>query len=284
MSMAFHPSFGFDGEKRVYLSYTSGNADLNVAEAILDGDTLDVQNLQPFVSIPHPNGANRHFGAMIAFGRDGYLYLSSGDGEGTNGQQNGQNKSSILSAMLRLDVEDPATPVVGNIQDGDPRILHKGFRNPWRFSFDLGNGDMFLGDVGNSTEEINFAKAGSGPMNFLWPNDSGEGALFAYPTVNGAERAAVVGGYVYRGSQMPDMQGRYFFGDFERGDIYVLTYDGTKLCDKSTVWDEGKGTPVAFGQDAQGELYVMSWTGAPCPESNCPGEPGEDALYKIVLK
>ncbi len=283
MSMAFHPRFGAGGEKRVYLSYTDGDgqngatthSSLNVAEFVLDGDTLDVGNPKPFLSVQHPNGANRHFGSMIAFGPDGYLYLSSGDGEGNDGPKYGQDKTAVLSAMLRVDVENPQTPPPGNIQDGDPRVLHKGFRNPWRFSFDIGNGDLFIGDVGANNEEINYVKAGTGPSNFHWPADNQEGALFAYSTVKGnGERGAVVGGYVYRGKEMKDMQGRYVFGDFDRGDIFALTYDGTKVCDQRTVWDGPKGAPVAFGQDAKGELLVLSYSSGS----------GPDSLYRLRQK
>lgn len=285
-SIAFHPNFTENGY--FYVAYTATPEDEEVNRA---GDNT-VARFQ--VSADNPNRADldsmkvllalpdrevNHNGGQLAFGPDGYLYIGTGD-EGGQGWRwnNSQNPQSWFGKLLRIDVDggDPyAIPPDNPFVDNDeylPEIWQMGLRNPWRFSFDFETGDMFVGDVGESTyEEVNLIRAGESGLNFGWPIMEGEGCfpedepcdqtgltlpIIAYPHEEGEEMfgCSVTSGYVYRGEDAPFMRGIYVFGDWCSGRVWAMTEaDGEWNIDQIGQF------PISissFGQDEQGELYL----------------------------
>lgn len=287
LSFAFHPEWDGSAEQRLYLSYTPecatmlfGAAESLVSEYIFDGTTATMS--RPVIQLEQP--ANNHNGGFITFGPDGYLYLGFGDGGGSNDQyDHGQNPATPFGAILRLDVDNLETPLPGNLTSADVggaevdgRILHWGLRNPWRFSFDRGTHDLYVGDVGQDNwEEIDFIPAGTGPTNFGWPAfegpvtcpTCGNASLFPNATdvkpiasyeVTQGQSLSVTGGVVYRGSAIPGLVGRYIYGEYQEGWIAALTPDGQGgACDQGElIGRQGVGI-VHFGQDLAGEIYVV---------------------------
>jgi glucose/arabinose dehydrogenase len=208
-----------------------------------------------------------------------------GDGNGSNDPFNsGQNVNVVLGKILRIDVSGDAgyTIPAGNLTTGRPEIYQYGLRNPWRNSFDRTTGDFYIADVGQSArEEVNFQAAGSpGGQNFGWRTK--EGTLVTGLNPDGPfigltdpihefvhnMGASVTGGYVYRGSAIPELEGQYFFSDFTTGRTWSLNYDGVRvsnLRDWSSQLDpDGRGPQTmafqisSFGEDAGGELYMTA--------------------------
>ncbi len=298
LSVALHPNFDGMTENRIYVSYNptcpaqiagSGGASA-LDEYVVDGDSATFS--QSLFTVEQPEG--NHNGGGLAFGPDGYLYLGLGDGGGSNDGHgdngNGQDPNTPLGAMLRFDVDAIDIPPAGNLTSDDvggasvdARVMHYGLRNPWRFSFDQLTGDLYIGDVGQNTwEEVNFAPAGSGPLNFGWAAREG---LTACPTCNNksllegttsvdpihvhprATGGSSTGGYVYRGSNIPGLYGRYIYGDYATGDMWVFTYDGEgDICDEVEdpipSADIPNNSLVSFAQDANGEIYVINMSRA----------------------
>jgi glucose/arabinose dehydrogenase len=299
--VAFHPNFDGETEKRIYVSYmpscpanifgSGGMSTLDEYE--LSGDTATF--VDTLFEIAQPQG--NHNGGSIEFGPDGLLYFGLGDGgnsddQGTGHAQNGngQDVNEPLGSILRFDVDNPGTPPAGNLTSADVggasvdgRILHYGLRNPWRFSFDRANGDLWIGDVGQSTrEEINFLPEGSEPTNFGWAVREGKGAhpvgnftlvagttahepIYDYATNPGGGQGfagSVTGGYVYRGQNIPGLYGRYIFADFVTAKFYAVTAgpngeacDGTEEAINNT--EISDQSLASFAQGADGELYVI---------------------------
>ncbi len=298
LGMAFHPDFARNGRFFVFYTRDEGkNPPDRVAEFTVPKGTPDVADPESerlILQIDDP--FSNHNGGMIAFGRnDGYLYIGMGDGGlGDDPDGNGQDKSTLLGDILRIDVSSTDAPYaipkdnpyVG--AGGDPapaeEIWISGVRNPWRWSFDRDTGDMYIGDVGQGAqEEIDVLTVAQQPgANLGWDTMEGtacdDGAdcsgfippVATYPNPGGA---AVIGGYVYRGACFPDLQGRYFYGDYSTETVFTLTYakgkasepvDVTKDIDPDSVLDNLS----SFGEDAYGELYVVSLGGG--------------AIYRIV--
>ncbi len=281
LGMAFHPNFGQDGNNRVWLSYIAPDQVSVLEEYSLEGDTLTLVADSRLVDQQQPRA--NHNGGMLAFGPDGYLYMSMGDGGLQNdGDGNAQDLSTPLGSILRFNVDDPATPPPGNLSgDGeDSRIFHHGFRNPWRFSFDMATGDLYVGDVGQDDwEEVTVTQPDLPASDFGWPALEGTnpcpGCRTNVPEVspdmlrpqieyshNGG-RASVTGGYVYRGSAIPGLVGTYFYADYETDVISTAKYDGTQVCDQNDVSLELDPDGVldsisSFGQDAAGEVYIAN--------------------------
>jgi glucose/arabinose dehydrogenase len=228
---------------------------------------------------------SNHNGGMLAFGSDGCLYAGVGDGGGSGDpNNNGQNQFSLLGKLLRL---NPNTGgFCGNIiinpfllGGGAQEVWSLGLRNPWRFSFDRQTGDLYIGDVGQSErEEINVAlapNAGRG-LNYGWRlmegtlcfnpfSNCNPGNLtlpvLEYPHLSGA--CSVTGGYVYRGSAVPALSGTYFYADFCAGFVKSFRYqNGQPTEQKEWPLLSPPGSFVtSFGEDAAGELYVMTQGG-----------------------
>jgi glucose/arabinose dehydrogenase len=224
-----------------------------------------------------------HNGGATLFGPDGSLYVFLGDGgSGGDPHNNGQSRRALLGKALRLDV-DGATGSLGYLippdnpfvdGDGLDEIWHTGLRNPWRATFDRATGDLWIGDVGQSSwEEIDVARAGTSGLNFGWnrmegahcfpPGGDCRGDAFTPPVSEyGRELGCtVIGGYVYRGSRYPALVGAYLFGDYCSGRIFAIDSAASDLVAPVQV-GSADGNISAFGEDADGELYVLTLGGA----------------------
>jgi glucose/arabinose dehydrogenase len=274
LGLAFSPDGRF-----LYVDFTDVSGDTNVTEFAFDDDGADPSSERRVLFVEQP--FSNHNGGGLAFGPDGYLYVGLGDG-GSAGDPmgNAQSLSTLLGKLLRISPRPskgepyaipPDNPFVG--RDGArPEIWAYGLRNPWRYSFDAATDDLWIGDVGqNAWEEIDLEPAGSGGgSNFGWDRLEGthpfEGSpapgsippVFEYAHGDGS--CAATGGYVYRGERIPDLAGAYLFGDYCRGVVEAF------------VPRDGRATQVrplgprvdalaSFGEDARGELYVLSLAG-----------------------
>src|SRR5262245_52638593 len=233
LGLAFHPNYGNNG--RFYVQYVDNSFRPTVARDTVSGNP-DIANAGSAQIVIELSAITDHQGGTIASGRDGYLYIGFGDGGEGDPNNNEQNDGDLHGKMLRLDVDSgspyaipPTNPFVG---PGNPldEIWSKGFRNPFRFSFDRQTGDMYIGDVGQAAqEEIDFAPAGSSGQNYGWrlmegtacfnpPSGCNPGGLTApihtYPHSGSFCTGSVTGGTMYRGAAMPSLQGTYFFADF----------------------------------------------------------------------
>ncbi|MFN8522955.1 MAG: PQQ-dependent sugar dehydrogenase [Chloroflexota bacterium] len=294
LGLAFHPNFSSNG--KFYVDYVA-DATPSCVQGTNTGknSVAAYQTTNPSadtcqgpctgtVLLAIDDRFTNHNGGMLAFRSDGFLYISTGDGgSGGDPDQNGQNLNSFLGKILRIDVDTgspygipPSNPFVGQMGKKS-EIWSYGWRNPYRFSFDRLNGDMWVGDVGqNLFEEVDFEPAGTpGGRNYGWRitegfhcfntggflrslitcDRSGQTApLVEYPHLNGD--CSVTGGYVYRGTASPDLVGKYIFGDFCTGRFWTPIGGGQKsLLLDSTLLISG------FGEDQAGELYVTSLSG-----------------------
>lgn len=291
LGFAFHPDFAENGY--VYVNYTNDTCQPTCGNTIAryqvsnDPDVVDPATAMTVMTIPQT--ASNHNGGMLAFGpNDGYLYIASGDGGGGNDPNNfGQRLDTRLGKILRIDVDsaEPFAIPLDNPQfdqtNADPAIWAYGLRNPWRFSFDRMTGDMWIGDVGQGArEEINFQPAGStGANNYGWRNREGlicrpgedncdlPGAVDPIHDYSQPASQSVTGGYVYRGTALPDEVGNYFFGDYISASVWSFRYDGTTVSEFTN--RSGELSPPglfpaisSFGEDADGELYVIDYGGA----------------------
>jgi glucose/arabinose dehydrogenase len=270
-------TFSPDG-RFLYVDDTDTNGDTHVTSFAMDGQRADPSTRRDLLFVRQP--FSNHNGGEVTFGPDGDLYVGLGDG-GSGGDPlgNGQSLSTLLGKILRISPTPeasrpyaipPDNPFVGT--DGArPQIWAYGLRNPWRFSFDRQTGDLWIGDVGQSAwEEVDRQPAGSnGGENYGWnvmegdhPYAGGSSAgmtapVYEYPHVNG--RCSITGGYVYRGSAIPDLFGWYVFADFCVGRLEAIRlHDG----DLQHVF-LGPTLPnlSSFGQDGAGELYALSLSG-----------------------
>ena len=220
---------------------------------------------------------SNHNGGQLQFGPDGFLYIDMGDG-GSGGDpfNNGQNIDTLLGALLRIDINNgfPFTIPEDNSFvgiDGADEIYAYGLRNPWRFSFDRLNDRLFLADVGqNRFEEVDIIEPG---MNYGWNIKEGNNCFslmiaecnqpwLTPPIIDYShnEGSSITGGYVYRGSEIPELFGAYIFGDFVTGKIWIAREDNTGLWSKTLLFDDL--FPVSsFGEDEEGELYILDYSG-----------------------
>jgi glucose/arabinose dehydrogenase len=274
LGLAFSPDGRF-----LYVNYTDTNGDTNVVEYTMDGGVADAGSSRRVLFIDQPFG--NHNGGNLVFGPDGYLYVGMGDG-GSQGDptHNGQNLGALLAKMLRIDPRPSGGRPYGIPTDNPfrgrsgarPEVWDYGLRNPWRYSFDRQTGDLWIGDVGGGErEEIDFERAGSkGGRNYGWSLMEGTVRnsedlppmvlpVFEYETGSGGT-CAVVGGYVYRGKAIPSLQGAYLFSDYCAGQIKALSIRGGKVVQQRGLGQEVEGL-ASFGEDQQGELYVLSLAG-----------------------
>jgi glucose/arabinose dehydrogenase len=280
LSLAFHPDYAQNGY--FFVSYTDVDGDTRIVRyevSATDPDSADPAT--PLVILPLDQPYSNHNGGLILFGPDGMLYVGLGDGgSGGDPENRAQNLDSLLGKMLRLNV-DGATPYV--IPDDNPfvgnpaarpEIWASGLRNPWRFSFDRVTGDLFIGDVGqNSYEEIDYLPAGSpGPTNFGWNYREGAHPFAGEPAGRvelidpvaeyGRDQGiTVIGGYVYRGSELPEWQGIYLYGDYGTGLIWGLFRDTGGAWQNSVLFQSGF-TITSFGEDESGEIYLVDYPGS----------------------
>ncbi|HZF31105.1 MAG TPA: PQQ-dependent sugar dehydrogenase [Gammaproteobacteria bacterium] len=292
LGMAFHPNFASNGQ--VFLSTTEGSPMVSVIARYTvnaGGATLDTVNPQVILRLNQP--FDNHKGGNIAFGPDGFLYIGFGDGgSGGDPQGHAQNTTDMLGDMLRIDVNGaapyaipPDNPFAGQnlplCSAGTnahvcPEIYASGLRNPWRWSFDKGTGELWVGDVGqNKFEEIDRVARGG---NYGWNCREGLSAytdsppaaicatlpaatftnpVHAYGRTDGI---SVTGGYVYRGTALPGLVGRYLFADYGSGKIWRLVGNGSGGFTAQELLDTTLSIS-SFGQGNDGELYVIDIAG-----------------------
>ncbi len=274
LGLAFPPGFADKQHFYVYYTAASGNLTISRFQVSPDPDLADASSETVILDIDHHQYEN-HNGGNLAFGpKDGYLYIGTGDGGGGGDSlESGQNLATLLGKLLRIDVESgespygiPATnPFVGK-SGSRPEIWAYGLRNPWRFSFDRDTGDLYIGDVGQDTwEEVDYQPASSpGGENYGWNrmegnhcyvrNCSSDGLTLPIAEHSHEEGCSVTGGYVYRGSRFPGMQGFYIYGDYCNGRAWILRFDG-EAWQKSPPFETGIGMST-FGEDEAGNLFV----------------------------
>jgi len=243
-----------------------------------DPNYADAESEEILLQVDQP--AANHNGGHLEFGPDGYLYIGLGDG-GSQGDPsgNGQSLDTLLGKILRIDVNAAApygiptdNPYVS--VGGLGEIWATGLRNPWRFSFDILTGDLYIGDVGQyQWEEIDFLPGGYvGPLNFGWNYFEGTHAYEGNPPSDakltmpvaeyehGSSRCSVTGGYVYRGAALPAWQGVYVYADYCSGEVFGLIQRADGAWETRLLYD----TPylvTSFGLDEAGELYLIDRSG-----------------------
>jgi glucose/arabinose dehydrogenase len=279
LSVAFPPGPG--PKNHFYVNYTRDPDGATVVARYFvsagDGNVADPASEEVILTVPQPFA--NHNGGQLAFGPDEYLYVGMGDGgSGGDPLNNAQSPGTLLGKLLRIDVESgavpygvpPTNPFLDNA-DFLPEIWALGLRNPWRFSFDRGTGDLYIGDVGEgSFEEIDFQPAGSaGGQNYGWNimegdfcNLPGTGScvglvlpVFVYSHALGC---SVTGGHVYRGPANPSLQGVYLFGDLCSTRIWGIRRNGAAW-DTAVLADNTTLTITTFGEDESGNVYVVNY-------------------------
>jgi glucose/arabinose dehydrogenase len=282
LGMAFDPNYAGNG--RFYIYYTNTAGDIVIARygVSTNPDIANAGAQAILKTIAHPTNQN-HNGGMLAFGPDGCLYAGIGDGGGS-GDPNGnaQNTNSLLGKILRLDPETGSAcgtdNPFANGTGGAPEVWSFGLRNPWRFSFDRSTGVLYIGDVGqDQREEVDAVvgpNAGQG-VNFGWNIMEGF-ACFNPPSgcnssgltppildySHDAGACSVTGGYVYRGTLNPAVNGSYFYADYCAGFVRSFQLQGGQPSSQNT-WPllSPGGQITSFGEDARGELYILTQTG-----------------------
>jgi glucose/arabinose dehydrogenase len=282
LGLAFHPRFSENG--RYFVNYTDRNGDTHIAEfrAGPTADQTDPATERTLLLVGQP--FSNHNGGGLAFGPDGLLYIGLGDG-GSGGDPfgNGQALNTLLGKLLRIDVDAaqpygiPASNPFTGRAGARGEIWAYGLRNPWRFAFDRANGDLYIADVGQGrVEEIDVGLASRrGGENYGW--DITEGSQCFQPSTGcvtidltppvaeytHSEGCSVTGGYVYRGCRLPGYAGTYFYGDFCTGFVRSFRLQNGQAADPRD-WTAQLGRRSnlsSFGQDAEGELYVVELSG-----------------------
>ncbi len=284
LGLAFHP--GFRTNRRFYVDFTNASGNTVIREykvSKTNPNRVEKGSGRTILKLGQPYA--NHNGGMIAFGPDGYLYIGTGDGgSGGDPGNRAQRKTTLLGKILRINVNGTtarhsyriprSNPYVG--RKGRDEIWQRGVRNPWRFSFDRANGNLWIGDVGQARyEEIDRAKrtstgAGRG-LNWGWHvmegftcyqpasgcNKAGKRRpLLSYShATNG--RCAVTGGYVYRGTAIAALRGWYVFGDYCSGEIFTVPSTASSKPTKVRLAGPGGGQISSFGESAGRALYVV---------------------------
>ncbi len=281
LGLALHPGFAQNRKFYVYYSARSGRGGANHKSVVEEYKMASPERADPKsgrVLLEFDQPESNHNGGDMAFGPDGFLYIAVGDGGGAGDRHgergNGQNLNTLLGKILRIDVNGspygiPADNPFVNRQQVRPEIFAYGLRNPWRLSFDRQTGRLFVGDVGqNLFEEVDIVRKGG---NYGWrireglhPFDDNQKApdlvdpIAEYP--HGPEGISVAGGYVYRGKGVPQLAGKYLFGDFI-GPVYYLSQSSEGAWTRGPVRfanQPAEWQVYSFGQDAAGELYVLA--------------------------
>lgn len=290
LGLAFHPNYASNGY--FYVNYTDNSGDTVVAryKVSANPDVADPGSEQIVMTVDQP--FSNHNGGMLAFSpNDDHLYIGLGDGGSSFDPGNrAQDGNTELGKMLRIDVGNGETfsAAANNPFDNNPSFLDTiwalGFRNPWRYSFDRLNGDMYIGDVGQgSREEISFQPGNStGGENYGWRCMEGtectglSGCTCNSPALtipihdytHSGGNCSITGGYVYRGAAIPDLDGTYFFADFCTGKIWSFVRSGntvTQFTDRTAELKPITGETInnisSFGEDDKGEIYIVDRDG-----------------------
>ena len=279
LGIALSPNYKVD--RYLYIFYSAAKPRRSVlSRFVLHNDFISVRNNfteTVILEVPQPYG--NHNGGQIAFGPEGFLYISLGDGGGVGDpERHAQNVNTLLGSILRIDVTDDIYGERYRVPDDNPfidmpnvktEIWAYGFRNPWRFSFDSHTGNLFVGDVGQEKiEEIDIVRKG---QNYGWPVM--EGSLCYSPSIDcnasdmippiiqhsNDHECSVIGGYVYRGVGLSVLNGSYIYGDYCSGKIWGVNMEALM---------QGKAKPrllvdsdlyiTSFAQDFSGNVYVLS--------------------------
>jgi glucose/arabinose dehydrogenase len=282
LGLAFHPGYAQNGRffvhyvpamdgQSIVAEYARSAADPNLAEASATQTLLVMDDLQ----------AGDHNGGMITFGKDGKLYAGLGDGGGQEDPyENGQNLQTKLGKLLRFDVDTHPAPPPGNLAGANAYVWDYGLRNPWRFSVDRCTGDLYIADVGQYTwEEVDVEPAGQGNKNYGWDEMEGDQCFEPSsgcdmsgtpPTLQYGHNdgCSITGGYVYRGTKIPELVGYYLYGDWcsnrvwafkwENGSITTGPIELTADLQSDALLTVGL---ASFGEGSDGELYVVDLGG-----------------------
>lgn len=283
LGMAFHPDYAENGRFFVYYTDKGGNRQLSEFSVSADDPNLaDPDSEKVIFEYPQPENATdiRHYGGNVAFGPDGYLWVSMGDGADSRAQ--GQDPNTPYGTIVRIDVDngDPySVPEDNPFVDGGglADVWAYGLRNPWRFSIDPVDGMIYIADVGHADqEEVNVVPISEGGHNFGWSDMEGtrcfhlsdcDPADYTEPVVTYTheEGLSITGGFVYRGSEIPELQGTYFYADWVQQWIRGFKYVDGEVTEARD-WTEDLGGPVgsitSFGLDGHGELYLVTYEGA----------------------
>ncbi len=282
LGLAFHPDYANNG--RVFVYYTDKNAQRTLAEFSGNFIEGDGDSAKILFSLPQPPDSVdiRHYGGMLQFGPDGYLYVSTGDGADARGQ--GQNPNTFFGTILRLDVNSgdpygipPDNPFVDG--GGAPEVFAFGLRNPWRYWIDPFDNDMYIADVGQGdVEEVNVISLDAGGYNLGWANMEGSRCFFedncdindyVAPVLeydhgeSPDSGCSVTGGPVYRGAAIPELDGHYFFADWCAGWVKSFQMvDGARANDNDWRSDLGIIEQInGIGTDAEGEMIILTFGG-----------------------
>jgi glucose/arabinose dehydrogenase len=264
LSVAFHPDYTENG--RLYVDYTNLEGDTRVVElrANAERTAADPSTARELLAIEQP--FSNHNGGQLAFGPDGRLYVGMGDGgSGGDPDNRAQDLGDRLGKLLALDMDAGGA---------DWEVVAYGLRNPWRFSFDRETGNLLIGDVGqDSREEVDLVRwPADGLPNFGWPTWEGDVQYSDRPlrgdgrlvepvlTYGRDDGCSITGGFVYRGSAIPGLDGRGFFGDYCSGQVWSFQVDGVRARDLRREQVEVPGL-TSFGEDSDGELLLVSEEG-----------------------
>jgi glucose/arabinose dehydrogenase len=280
LGLAFPPDYATTGRFVVHFTDLAGNTMLSRFQASSDPDVADVVSESAILTQVQPFA--NHNGGQVAFGPDGFLYLGLGDGGGGGDPNNrGQDLSDFLGSIMRIDVRtsEPYAVPPDNpfLQTAVPEVWSYGLRNPWRFSFDRATGDLYIADVGErGWEEVDVSTPAQGAgkgANYGWNIMEGTHCFLAsgcdqtgltLPVVEYShqEGCSITGGYVYRGSAIPALQGRYFYADLCQRWVRSFLYAGGAATEQ-TEWPSlmPAGPVLSFGEDASGELYILDESG-----------------------
>ena len=279
LGMAFHPAYAKNGS--FYVDYTDKRGDTRIKRFAVssDPDVADAASAKQLLFIEQPYA--NHNGGLVMFGPDGMLYVGMGDGgSGGDPHGNGQKRSTLLGKLLRIDVDggDPYAipadnPFLG-AAGARPEIWATGMRNPWRFAFDRVTGLLYVADVGqNLWEELDIVPAARAGLNYGWNVMEGAhcyagtgcdttGLVVPALEYDHSYGCAIIGGFVYRGRTSPALTGQYFFSDYCQAWLRSITYQNGRITAR-TVWSVPRiGQVLSFGEDAAGEIYVLSDNGS----------------------
>jgi len=281
LSLRFHPRYAENGRIFIFFTDTGGTSQLAEARVDATGDVVDLSSLRSIMSFPQ--FGQYHQSGSLLFGPEGYLWVSLGDGGGIGDPLgHGQDNKNIDASIIRIDVDrgDPYAipddnPFIGT--DALPEIWAYGVRNPWRISYDATTGYVYIPDVGQEgSEEINVVPLGDAGRNFGWAVSEGSvcyggdecdmtgHTLPVYQYLHEGNGCAIIGGGVYRGSLMPELDGHFFLADFCLGWIRSVVLDDSDVhlvVDWTTESEDRLGNVTTIGSDRHGELYVANLAG-----------------------